>query len=129
MLPASARCWLQGTEIAENVMPWMHRTTPPTFLELPETKTWLSWQLRKAGSLVGANAQVLGDGVQDVAVARGLLPDVQLHHGQPKALHLRQPSSRDITWTALVVTTLARQGQFLSLPQPPELPLQALLHN
>ena len=42
----------------------------------------------RRSSHVGAQAEVAGDGVQDVAVARGLLPDVQLHHGQPKALHL-----------------------------------------
>ena len=38
--------------------------------------------------LVGAQAKIARDGVQDIGVARGLLPDVQLHHSQPKALHL-----------------------------------------
>ena len=41
------------------------------------------------GLLVGAETQVLCDSVQDIAVARRLLPDVQLHHPQPKALHLQ----------------------------------------
>ena len=49
---------------------------------------WWGW-----GAPVGAQAKVLGDGIQHVAVAGGLLPDVQLHHAQPKALHLQpQPS-------------------------------------
>lgn len=41
------------------------------------------------GLLVGAYAQVLGDGVNDITVTCGLLSDVQLHHTQPKTLHLQ----------------------------------------
>ena len=46
-------------------------------------------------SHVGAQAEVARDGVQDIGVARGLLPDVQLHHRQPKALHLYGEASEN----------------------------------
>ncbi len=49
----------------------------------------LAERMRGESALVGAEPQVLGDGVNDIAVASGLLPDVQLHHPQPKTLHLQ----------------------------------------
>ncbi len=45
-------------------------------------------RIKRGHALVGADAEVCGDGVEDVVVARGLLPDVQPHHAQTKALHL-----------------------------------------
>ena len=50
-------------------------------------------RMRGESALVGAQTQVLGDGVNDIAVASGLLPDVQLHHPQPKTLHLQSTLS------------------------------------
>ena len=50
-------------------------------------------RMRGESALVGAEPQVLGDGVNDIAVASGLLPDVQLHHPQPKTLHLQSTLS------------------------------------
>lgn len=46
-------------------------------------------QSGRKGVLVGAKTQILGDSVEDITVAGGLLPDVQLQHAQPKALHLQ----------------------------------------
>ncbi len=49
--------------------------------------------MRRESILVGAKTQVLGDGVNDITVASRLLPDVQLHHPQPKTLHLQSTLS------------------------------------